>query len=227
MSYIQTGTGPTMLVSLRGSLFRKREGRTFLNASVKEMNSFGTVSGRVYQDVDLNGRYDPGTDKPQADVKVRIDGNRYVVSDQNGQYRFDAVSSGEHKVYLDLLSVRADLTVLDSDSKNMALAAGRESVFEFRLVRTGRITGRVWLDTNENGKLDEGETPLADVRVTSASGRDTLTDSDGYFTIGDLPPGEHVSCWMKRPSPKKQCPDSSRYRSVCSPASKPETRCCP
>lgn len=206
VSYIQTGTGPTMLVSLRGSLFRKREGRAFLNASVKDMNSFGTVSGRVYQDVDLNGRYDPGTDKPQADVKVRIDGNRYVVSDQNGLYRFDAVSSGEHKVYLDLLSVRADLTVLDGDSKNMALSAGRDSVFEFRLVRTGRITGRAWLDTNENGKFDEGETPLADVRVTTASGRDTLTDSDGYFTIGDLPPGEHVVLLDEKTVPEKTMP---------------------
>jgi hypothetical protein len=192
-----------MLVSLRGSLFRKREGRAFLDASVRDMNSFGKISGRVYQDVNLNGTYDAGTDKPQAEVKVRIDGNRYVVSDQNGLYSFDSVSSGEHKVYLDLLSVRADLTVLDGDARNMVLARGRESVFEFRLVRTGRVTGRAWLDTNENGKFDDGETPLADVRVTTASGRDTLTDSDGFFTIGDLPPGEHVVLLDEKTIPDK------------------------
>jgi hypothetical protein len=203
LSYIQTTAGPTMLVSLRGSLFRKREGRAFLDASLKEMNSFGNVSGRIYQDVDLNGRYDAGTDKPQAEVKVRIDGNRYVVSDQNGLYRFDSVSSGAHRVYLDLLSVRADLTVLDGDARNMVLSAGRDSLFEFRLVRTGRITGRAWLDTNENGKFDEGETPLADVRVTTASGRDTLTDSEGFFTIGDLPPGEHIVLLDEKTVPEK------------------------
>ena len=50
----------------------------------------------------------------------------------------------------------------------------------------------VWLDANGNGRLDEGEQPLADVRVVTGSGRDTLTDDKGYFIIGDLPPGEHI-----------------------------------
>jgi hypothetical protein len=56
----------------------------------------------------------------------------------------------------------------------------------------GRISGLVWLDTNENGKLDEGEQPLTDVRVVAGSDHDTLTDEKGYFIIGDLPPGEHI-----------------------------------
>lgn len=59
-------------------------------------------------------------------------------------------------------------------------------------MRAGRISGVVWLDVNENGLLDEGEQPLGDVRVVTGSGRDTLTDMNGHFMIGDLPPGEHV-----------------------------------
>src|SRR6185436_7443769 len=65
-------------------------------------------------------------------------------------------------------------------------------VVDFRLVRTGRISGMVWQDLNENGRLDEGEQPLTDVRIVTGSGRDTMTDSNGYFLIGDLPPGDHV-----------------------------------
>jgi hypothetical protein len=45
---------------------------------------------------------------------------------------------------------------------------------------------------NENGRFDEGEQPLADVRVVTGSGRDTLTDANGNFMLGELPPGEHV-----------------------------------
>ena len=30
------------------------------------------------------------------------------------------------------------------------------------------------------------------MRVVTGSGRDTLTDANGYFIIGDLPPGEHI-----------------------------------
>ncbi len=203
VSYMNTNAGPTLLVSIKGSLFRKRESSAFLNAPLSEVNSFAKVSGRVYQDVDMNGRFDAGVDKPQADVKVQVDGNRYVLSDAAGQYSFDAVLAGDHKVYLDLMSVRADLTLLSGGEHAAAFKAGSISTIDFRLVRTGRLRGRVWLDANENGKFDEGEKPLADVRVVTASGRDTLTDADGYYVIGDLAPGEHVILIDEKTLPEK------------------------
>lgn len=203
ISYTQTNAGPTLMLSLRGSLFRKREAQALGDALPSETNSFGKVAGRVYQDVNLNGKYDAGLDQPQANVQVRVDGNRYVVSDANGTYKIDSVKAGQHQVYLDLLSVRADLTLLDGAAQNMTLLRGRDSIVDFRLVRTGRISGVVWLDLNENGRLDENERPLADVRVVLASGRDTLTDSDGHFEIGDLPPGEHVVLIDEKTLPEK------------------------
>ena len=209
VSYIQTNAGPTMMISLRGSLFRKHEGRAFLDSPASEMNSFGKVAGRVYQDVDLNGRFDPGVDVPQADVKVRVDGNRYVETDKDGIYRFASVTAGGHSVYLDLLSVRADLTLLGGGARETTILPGSDSVFDFRLVRTGRISGRVWLDTNKNGKFDEGETPLADIRVTTGSGRDTLTDADGCFILADLPPGEHVVLLDEKTLPEKTTAESA------------------
>lgn len=48
------------------------------------------------------------------------------------------------------------------------------------------------MDLNDDGKIDDGEPMLADVRVVTGSGRDTLTDSQGEFILGDLPPGEHI-----------------------------------
>ncbi|MEQ1605451.1 MAG: hypothetical protein ABL999_11350 [Pyrinomonadaceae bacterium] len=203
VNYYNTNSGPTVLVSLRGTLFKKRQAQAFLDSPVSEMNSYGKVSGRVYQDVDQNGKFDPSIDKPQADVKVRVDGNRYVVSDGNGIYAFESVTSGDHTVYLDLLSVRADLTLLSNAAGSTKLLPGHTANQDFRLVRTGRISGRVWLDTNENGKFDEGETPLADIRVVTSSGRDTLTDADGNFTIADLPPGEHTFLLDEKTLPEK------------------------
>ena len=191
-SYLRTQTGPTLLVSLRGFLFSSHRAERAISGPVAEVNSYGAVYGRVYQDLNLNGRFDPDIDLPQANVKVRVDGNRYVVTGADGNFRIDTVQTGEHSVYLDLLSVRADLTLLDGAQQQVALVSKRDSVVDFRLVRTGRISGLVWLDLNENGRLDEGEQPLADVRIVTGSGRDTMTDANGYFLIGDLPPGEHV-----------------------------------
>lgn len=203
VSYIHSNAGPTVLVQLRGTLFRKKEAGAYLNALQSEANNFGAVSGRVYQDVDDNGQFDIGTDKPQSQVKVRVDGNRYVETNADGIFRFEAIVAGDHRVYLDLLSVRADLTLPDGSSRNLTIGGGRSSTFDFRLVRTGRIAGRVFLDKNANGKLDDGESPLADVRVVTASGRDTLTDADGYFTIADLAPGEHVVFIDEKTLPEK------------------------
>jgi hypothetical protein len=191
-SYLRTVTGTTALLSLHGLFFSSKRAERAMNGPLAELNSYAAVSGRVYQDVNLNGRFDLGVDQPQANVRVRVDGSRYVVSDADGNFRIDSVARGEHSVYLDLLSVRADLTLLDNTQQLITLDSNRDSIVDFRVVRTGRITGMVWLDANENGRLDKGEQPLPDVRVVTGSGRDTLTDENGYFIIGDLPPGEHI-----------------------------------
>jgi hypothetical protein len=192
-AYLHSPQGPQLLLSLRGPLFRGgRRAEAARSSSTEEMNAFGAFYGRVYQDVNLNGRYDPGSDRPQTNVQVRVDGNRYVTTDASGLFRIEAVHTGDHIVYLDLLSVRADLTMLDGPQQAVTLLPGRDSIVYFRLVRTGRLSGLVWFDANGNGQIDEDEHPLPDVRIVMGSGRDTLTDENGVFSIGDLPPGEHV-----------------------------------
>ncbi|HEX6719517.1 MAG TPA: stalk domain-containing protein [Pyrinomonadaceae bacterium] len=202
-SYLQTQTGTTALLSLHGLLFSSKRAERAMNGPLADLNSYGAVYGRVYQDVNLNGRFDPGIDQPQANVQVRVDGSRYVVSDVNGNFRIDSVTRGEHAVYLDLLSVRADLTLLDNVQQLVTMDSSHDSIVDFRVVRTGRISGLVWFDANENGRLDEGERPLADVRVVTGSGRDTLTNENGYFIIGDLPPGEHILLLDEKTIPEK------------------------
>lgn len=191
-SYVQNQTGPTMLLSLRGLLLSSPRAERAMNGPLSEVNSYTAVHGRVYQDVNLNGQFDPGIDQPSASVKVRVDGNRYVETGPDGNYHLDAIPMGEHAIYLDLLTVRADLTLLDGSQQHVSLDSKRNSVVDFRLVRAGRISGTVWLDVNENGRVDESEEPLGDVRIVTGSGRDTLTDANGHFMIGDLAPGEHV-----------------------------------
>jgi hypothetical protein len=202
-SYLKTQTGTTALLSLHGLLFSSKRAERVMNGPLAELNSYAAVHGRVYQDVNLNGQFDPDIDKPQENVRVRVDGNRYVVSDASGNFYLDSVTRGEHAVYLDLLSVRADLTLLDNTQQQITIDSNRDTIVDFRVVRTGRISGVVWLDVNENGRLDENEQPLADVRVVTGSGRDTLTNEKGYFLIGDLPPGEHILLLDEKTMPEQ------------------------
>ena len=201
-SYLRTQTGTTALLTLHGLFFSSRRGERAINGPIADLNSYGNVSGKVYQDVNLNGRFDAGIDLPQVNARVRVDGSRYAVSDMNGNFRIESVLVGDHSVYLDLLSVRADLTLLDNTQQQITLDA-RDVVVDFRVVRTGRVSGVVWLDINENGRLDDLERPLADVRVVTSSGRDTLTNENGYFLIGDLPPGEHILLLDEKTLPER------------------------
>jgi hypothetical protein len=192
VSYINTPTGAQLIAQLRGSLLHSRRAEAAQHGALADIRNFGALSGKVYQDINLNGHFDPGVDKPQEGVLVRVDGNFYEVTDRNGDFRVENVKAGQHLVYMDLLSVRADLTLLTSAQHTVVLTSGRDLIVDFRLVRTGRMKGVVWLDTNGDGKIDEGEQLLADVRIVTGSGRDTLTDGQGQFILGDLPPGEHV-----------------------------------
>ncbi|HKR22391.1 MAG TPA: hypothetical protein VJS17_07350, partial [Pyrinomonadaceae bacterium] len=201
-SYLHTQTGTTALLTLHGLFFSSKRAERAINGPLTEINSYAAVYGRVYQDVNLNGRFDMGVDQPQANARVRVDGNRYVTSDANGNFRIDSIARGEHSVYLDLLSVRADLTLLDN-TQQLIMIEKRDATVDFRVVRTGRISGFVWLDLNDNGRVDDGESPLPDVRVVTGSGRDTLTDQNGYFIIGDLPPGEHILLLDEKTLPER------------------------
>jgi hypothetical protein len=202
-SYLRTQTGTTALLTLHGLFLSSKRAERAINGPLADLNSYGSVYGRVYQDVNLNGRFDPGADLAQANVRVRVDGSRYVVSDANGNFRVENVARGEHTVYLDLLSVRADLTLLDNVQQLITMDSSHDLIVNFRVVRTGRISGVVWLDLNENGRLDTGERPLPEVRVVTGSGRDTLTDENGYFIIGDLPPGEHILLLDEKTMPEQ------------------------
>lgn len=203
LNYMQGSAGPVLLVQIKGALFKKRQASTYLNSTPTEVVRLGSVSGRVYKDIDGDGSYDPSIDKAQSGVQVRVDGNRYVETDANGGYVFDALTPGEHRVYLDLASVRADLTLIDGSTRKLDLMPGAKASTDFRLVQTGRISGRVFFDANGNGKLDGDEQPLADVRVVMASGRDTMTDERGFFTISDLTPGEHIVMIDEKTLPEK------------------------
>lgn len=212
VSYINTPTGAQLIAQLRGSLLHSRRAEAAQHGALADIRNFGALSGKVYQDINLNGHFDPGVDKPQEGVQVRVDGNFYEVTDHNGDFRVENVKAGQHLVYMDLLSVRADLTLLTSAQHTVVLTSGRDLIVDFRLVRTGRMKGVVWMDLNENGKIEDGEQLLADVRVVTGSGRDTLTDGQGQFILGDLPPGEHVILIDEKTLPDNTKPAAGSLR---------------
>ncbi|MGH7341738.1 MAG: carboxypeptidase-like regulatory domain-containing protein, partial [Candidatus Rokuibacteriota bacterium] len=150
------------------------------------------VFGQVYEDENLNGRFD-GEDRPLPDVVIRLDGGRHRrVTDDQGRYEFSAVEAGSHTVDVAGETVRADLTLLEDASHPVQLPAMSRMQIDFRVAANRSITGVVFADRNANGAWDAGEEGLPDVRLYVAGGRDALSFHDGSFRLGDVPPGTRV-----------------------------------
>ena len=184
--------GFQMMATLQGPLYRAPklgDGNTISTTQIRELV---TITGQVYRDNNQNGRFDSGEDEPAANVQVVVGGTHFAKTDDQGRYRVDNVKIGKREVRLDLLTVRADLTFLGSSEQLLVLTSGQDARVDFRLIRSGRVSGIVFLDVNGNGKFDEKDQPIDAVRMITGTKRDTLTDSDGTFLFGDLPPGEHL-----------------------------------
>lgn len=191
LNYTQLGNAWQGMVSISGPLFEAPRKEGVRSRSIEQLATAGSLTGRIYQDVDMDGAYTPGADRALPGVEVMVDRNNTVRTDANGAFEVDNLTPGAHDVSLNLLSVRADLSLLTSSEQQVQLLADRDTALDFRLVRTGRLRGLVWLDRNEDGVRQPAEQVLADARVV-AGDRDTLTDGDGEFLLGDLPPGQHL-----------------------------------
>ena len=191
-SYFNTSEGHQITLSLRGSLLPAKAAYDYALTPNRKIEKLSTISGRVFQDINENGSYEPEIDKPQTNVRLRMENGQSAVTDEFGLYTFDDLSENQYKVSLDPLTVRADLTILDGEEVSVMLPPGRTTQIDFRLVRTGQVSGTIWLDENDNGIFDKNEKPLADIRLLAGNGKDTLTDAEGSFSMGDLPPGEYA-----------------------------------
>jgi uncharacterized repeat protein (TIGR01451 family) len=103
--------------------------------------------------------------------------------------------------------VRIGVNARDGEQVNTAVASGRfasgEAVTTMpakATVRVGRgvfstrqiIMGRVFDDANNNGQFDQGEKPVAGVRLYLANGQSVVTDSQGMYNFPAVSEGALV-----------------------------------
>lgn len=157
--------------------------------SSNELLTESTIEGRVYQDENFNRQYDPQIDIPLSNARVRLNNGIEAITNVNGLYHFDRIQPGEHRLVVNLEDIRANLIPANGLEQTIIVMSRSVVNTAFRLVKSGSLSGRVWYDANGNGKFDEKE-GLGDIRILTSSGKDTYTDPDGTFLLGELPPGE-------------------------------------
>lgn len=180
---------PEFRVTLGGYLFSGSAEPIAVQGSTPSDAPASQLKGRVYQDVDLDGLFDPKTDRPLAGIRLWLDRSTMVHTDVNGAYHFRSVSPGLHAVAVGQATLEDGLFPLDVSNYMLHLPAQAVVAFDFRFAQKGTVRGTIWYDNNANGVFDENEKPAANFRVRCSCGLETLTTTDGSFLITDLLPG--------------------------------------
>ncbi len=149
---------------------------------------FSFITGRVFMDLNNNGRYDVD-DRIVSDVEVILDGSSIKRTDKNGNYQFSFVKDGKHTINLNLVNVSAEMGAEKRRFRFDTRFLSRVRV-DFPLGELGSIEGVVFYDENKDGKMDRGEAGVPNV-VLALNGFLTTTDGQGKFRFANVSSGTY------------------------------------
>ncbi len=167
---------------LRPRELLKEDGRTLLVVR-------SSLIGQVYQDVNQDGKFEPGIDRPILRLEVWLDEEKSALTDAAGYFRFDDIAAGTHRVRAAIASLPASL-ILANDDLMVAVMPYRENRQDILAFQSGQIMGRVTLTRMDEAGTEQQQ-PFPDARIIVTGDRDTFSEADGAFVIGDLPPGAY------------------------------------
>lgn len=129
-------------------------------------------------------------EKGVPDVRVRL-GNRVVETDANGNYVFEGIRAGLHRVNIEYTDIPAYLTAVSPQTVDVSVEPAKDTFYNFVLGYFGSAKGRVEVV----GEPPYGVKPLesfSDIRVyLEDSEAETLTLEDGEFELTDVKPGRY------------------------------------
>jgi hypothetical protein len=148
------------------------------------------VTGFVYNDVNRNGRFDRA-DRGVVDVVVVLDGKESRRTDARGRYQFGKTLIGAHHVSIRLTTIPLGYLPQSATEKEIELFEGMTYELNFPMIAEKTLSGRVFVDADGNGQMDDGETGAANVRVLFGD-RSATTDGEGYYLFDNVDAGVHV-----------------------------------
>ncbi len=197
---------------------------TYVDAGIKTQTSTnGSIGDFVWNDLNKNGVQEAG-EPGIAGVVVRLVNaitNAIIATtttDATGKYIFNDVPAGNYKVdfvtpggYTITTKLNSNVTASDTDSDvdpatsttaTFTLAAGQrittvDAGYWVTAGGTAQIGDRVWLDANQNGIQDAGESNVQGVTVTLYDAANTaikmaVTDGNGNYLFTDLTAGNYT-----------------------------------
>jgi protocatechuate 3,4-dioxygenase beta subunit len=181
------------------------------------VSSTGTISGSVFQDQNGNGLIDIGTDTLLSGVTVVLQNSfggflGSFITDANGAWAFSGLAPGTYRVVVQVPASFAAVNSfpgpggvgLSATTLQVTTSGGVSGNNNFLLRSTvvsptvGTLSGTVFRDVNGDGLITPGiDQPVPGVTLQLAvfGGpffTSTVTDVNGAWAFGNLPPGTYV-----------------------------------
>ena len=188
------------------------EALTEVNAGVVRL---GELSGEIWEDSNGDGVRD-AQEKVLAGVTVHLMNSTgrtildTTTTDENGRFSLKRMMPGDYKIRVDapegyVFSASAQDSVLALESRKddrgysatfTLLGGAKVDGVRFGLLTQGTITGRIWLDEQYDGRMEDSEDGLrgATVALLNADGAEiasTQTIRSGEFSFDKLMPGRY------------------------------------
>ncbi len=146
----------------------------------RAMGGYGSILGRV---ILYEGDPPEATGDGVADVEVFLNSGERDTTSHMGTYAFLVPVN----TYSITMEVPVGYVAVGPTSVDRTLAGeGDTVVVDFGLLpatETGTIAGKVFLDEDEDGLLDDGEDGISSVTISLSTGDTTLTDADGNYSL--------------------------------------------
>lgn len=169
------------------------------------------ITGRVFEDLNNNGIDDnePGISGVYMRDTVWQQNSSYAITDSDGQYNLYVDAQGVHsvdvlysptEVFCNTWSI-GEQTVPATEAYSINLPPGTMEVpdndfgFHFETLECGTISGKVFLDENQNATEDIGENGYTGLNIYFEDSQGnyvaiTQSDVDGLYSI-ELPMGDY------------------------------------
>jgi hypothetical protein len=171
------------------------DGEYFLSKSLVTLAT-ATISGQVFNDLNGDGVRQSGEPAVQGWTVDLIDPAsgtvlQRAVTDNSGNYAFGGVILGNYTVQEE---PRAGWVQTTSPKAYSVTVQPGETVtgLTFGDFQLATVSGEVFLDANDNRRLDPGETGIAGITIALDGAAVTTTDANGKFTVTGLGPGAHT-----------------------------------
>jgi hypothetical protein len=151
---------------------------------------FGAVTGYVLESAVFPVK-DPAHKPKLEGLTIMLDDQPGIArtTGRDGKWSFDTIPVGRHKVSVMLSSAPATLAITSPANYYVIVAPGQVSTLNFALAKMATISGKITLAEDAKEYKDS----LTSVRVLLAGKDfDTLSASDGSFSITDVPPGTYT-----------------------------------